>query len=936
MKDTDGCGGGISTITLNERGNKYMRLFKHTSKHNTAGRKPAGNEENGKQYRTINVVGREIALSPKNIVKAVLLCFLVLFLALVIYSVFAIATAPKIDTAKIYETLSENSTIYDASGKKVDSVYSGENRTNARYNDMPDNLINAYIALEDKTFKTHHGFNFIRILGAIKESVFGGGKVGGTSTITQQLARNVYLKTRMSERSLNRKVVEAWYTLKLENNLSKKQIIEAYLNTIYLGFNSWGVESASEAYFQKRPKDLSLEQCAALAALPQSPTNLALVNLLDKDAKPKPSSILKRTSSGIYVINDISKERRETCLKLMLEQKYITRAQYEKAVKVPLRSMLKPNYHMNDSTIAYFTDYTVAKVIKDLQKKEKLSYDEAWDKVYKGGLKIYSTMDKKAQKTIQKEFKNNGNFPSITNINYDSNNNILNKYGKVALYSLGNYIKNGRFTFKSNEIKDNSDGSVTIKANKRLKIYNTSVNGKTDYSLEFPAMYKWKDGKLNSISGGYINIPQQYKQRDDNGNVIVSSRFMQSKEGKQTFQKVGGKYSIPKSSYSINQGVVQPQAAMTIVENSTGEIKAMVGGRKTKGKLLYNRAVEPRQPGSSIKPLGVYAPALQQGAEEAAAGKTHNFVNYNIDRQGAQGWGNHITAGSVVMDERTTNNGRVWPYNAGSGYSGRNTLRSAIRNSINTCAYKIWMQVGQQYSTKMVKKFGISTVVTKGRVNDNNAAALALGGMSKGVTTLEMANAYTTFPNNGVRAEEPICYTKVVDADGKTLLTKSSRSTRVLNSDVAWIMADLMKGVVSGGTGTAANVYGTRAGGKTGTTSNQYDIWFDGFTPKYSAALWIGNDINISLTSMSGYAAALWGKIMNQIPSAKTGSYKAQPHSVQYIGGEYYAKGTYSYSNYVSPEEILRRKQEEEKKRQEKDKPKMGANSSGNKAKKPN
>ena len=250
-----------------------MRLFKHTSKHNTAGRKPAGNEENGKQYRTINVVGREIALSPKNIVKAVLLCFLVLFLALVIYSVFAIATAPKIDTAKIYETLSENSTIYDASGKKVDSVYSGENRTNARYNDMPDNLINAYIALEDKTFKTHHGFNFIRILGAIKESVFGGGKVGGTSTITQQLARNVYLKTRMSERSLNRKVVEAWYTLKLENNLSKKQIIEAYLNTIYLGFNSWGVESASEAYFQKRPKDLSLEQCAALAALPQSPTN---------------------------------------------------------------------------------------------------------------------------------------------------------------------------------------------------------------------------------------------------------------------------------------------------------------------------------------------------------------------------------------------------------------------------------------------------------------------------------------------------------------------------------------------------------------------------------------------------------------------------------------------------------------------------------------
>lgn len=908
-----------------------MQLFKHTSNN-----KHTADKSSAKQHRTVRVAGREIALSPKNIVKIVLLFFLVLILALVAYSIFAIATAPEIDTAKIYETLSENSTIYDSSDKKVDSVYSGENRTNARYNDMPDNLVNAYIALEDKTFKTHHGFNLVRILGAIKETIFSGGQVSGTSTITQQLARNVYLKSRMSERSLNRKVVEAWYTLKLENNLSKKQIMEAYLNTIYLGFNSWGVESASEAYFKKRPKDLSLAQCAALAAIPQSPSNYALVKLLDKDAKPKPSSILKRTSSGIYVINDVSKERRDICLKLMLEQKYITRSQYEEARKIPLRSLLKPNYHMNDSTIAYFTDYTVAKVIKDLEKKENISHDEAWDKVYKGGLKIYSTMDKTAQRTIQKEFKNNANFPSITNINYDGNNNILNKYGKVAMYSLGNYIKNGRFTFKNDEIKDNSDGSVTIKANKRLKIYNTSVNGKTDYSLEFPAMYRWKDGKLNSISGGYINIPRQYKQLDDNGNVVVSARFMQSNEGKSTLRKAGGRYFIPRNSYSINQGVIQPQAAMTIVENSTGEIKAMVGGRKTKGKLLYNRAVEPRQPGSSIKPLGVYAPALQQGAEEAAAGKNHNFVNYNIDRQGIQGWGNHITAGSVVVDERTTNNGKVWPYNAGNGYSGRNTVRSAIRNSINTCAYKIWMQVGQRYSTEMIKKFGISTLVTGGKVNDNNAAALALGGMSKGVTTLEMANAYTTFPNNGTRAEEPICYTKVVDANGKTLLTKSAKSTRVLNADVAWIMSDLMKGVVSGGTGTAANVFGTRAGGKTGTTSNQYDIWFDGFTPKYSAALWIGNDINISLTSMSGYAAALWGKIMNRIPSAKTGSYKAQPHSVQYIAGEYYAKGTYSYSNYVTPEEILKRKQEEDKKRQEKSKPKMGANAAVGKSKKPN
>lgn len=873
-------------------------------------------KEKDVHYRTLTIAGREIALSPKNIFKTVLLLLAVMILVLMIYVVAVIATAPKIDTDKIYETLSESSIIYDDHGKKVDLVYSGENRTNIKYDNAPKNLVNAYIALEDKTFEKHHGFNFIRILGAIKETIFSGGQVGGTSTITQQLARNVYLKSRMTERSLSRKIVEAWYTLKLENNLSKKQIMEAYLNTIYLGFNSWGVESASEAYFQKKTKDLTLEQCAALAALPQSPTNYALVVLLEKDAKPKPSQILKRDSSGIYVINDISKDRRITCLKLMLEQKYITKSQYDKAVKASLKSMLKPNFHMNDSNIAYFTDYTVAQVIKDLQKKEDLSYDDAWDKVYKGGLKIYSTMDKTAQNTIQKEFRQNYNFPSITNISYDGNGNILNKKGQVAMYSMDNYIKNGRFTFKKDEIEKNSDGSFLIKANKRLKIYTTSANGKTDYSLEFPNMYKWRDGRLYSVSGGYINIPQQYKQLDDNGNLMVSAKFMETKEGKKTILHDNSGYYITENNYSVNQGVIQPQSAMTIIENSTGQIKAMVGGRKTKGKLLYNRAIQPRQPGSSIKPLGVYAPAIQQGAEEAAAKKTHNFVDYQIDRQGSRGWGNYITAGSVVADERTTNNGVAWPVNASGTYSGRNTLRSAIKNSINTCAYKIWLQVGQQYSTKMVKKFGITTLVTKGSVNDNNAAALALGGMTKGATTLEMANAYTTFPNNGTRAEKPICYTKVVNADGETILTKKARSTRVLNEDVAWIMSDLMKGVVSGGTGTAATVYGVRAGGKTGTTTDQFDIWFDGFTPNYSAALWIGNDINISLTSMSGYAAALWGKIMNQIPAAKTGEYKAMPSDVQYVNGEYYAKGTYSYSNYVTPEEILKKKKEEALKKQ--------------------
>ena len=624
------------------------------------------------------------------------------------------------------------------------------------------------------------------------------------------------------------------------------------MNTIYLGFNSNGVEAASEAYFSKSVDKLSLAQCVALASLPQSPSQYALVQILDNDSvSTKNDNILKRSSVGTYVINDAGKSRRETCLKLMLDQGYITQSQYDKAIKVSLKKMLNPNFNAGNGNSSYFTDYLVEQVISDLEKKEDLSYDDAWDKVYKGGLKIYSTMDSKAQKVIEKEFKNDSNFPSPTNISYDSAGNILNSEGQIAMYDYNDFFSNGTFTFRSSEATLKSDGSLVIKANKRLNIYKTTVNGKTDYSIEFPTMYVFKNSKLYSISGGYINVPQKYKSKNSNGDIVVSKTFMNSTAGKSFFNISGSTISVPKTSYTLNQRVIQPQAAMTIVENSTGEIKAMVGGRKTTGSMLYNRATSPRQPGSSIKPLAVYSAALQQSAEEAKAGKKHTFTNYKIDNQGTSGWGSYITAGSIVYDEKTTVNGKVWPYNSSGGYSGRQTLRTALKNSINTCAVKIWLQVGTTYSVKMVKKYGISTLVTTGSTNDKNAAALALGGMTKGVTTLDMANAYTTFPNNGTKATKSLCYTKVKDSDGKTLLSNSkAERTRVLDKGVAWIMTDLLKGVVSGGTGTAAAISGTTVAGKTGTTSSEYDIWFDGFTPSYTASLWIGNDVNIQLSSM--------------------------------------------------------------------------------------
>ena len=806
-----------------------------------------------------------------------------------------IAKTPSIDTDNIADILTESTIIYDDKGNEVDTVFAENNRTNVKYEDLPENMVNALVALEDKTFWKHNGFNFIRIGGAIFQAVTTGGDIGGTSTLTQQLARNLFLQETQFDRSYVRKIQEAYYSVILERELEKEEIIEAYCNTVYFGFSAYGVQAASQAYFSKDVSELTLEECAALAAMPQKPTGYQLVMLVANNevTDADKEMILKKTSNGTYLANDLSKDRRETCLALMLEQGYITQEEHDKAVAVPLTDMLNPTYSNSTATATYFQDYVISEVIEDLMEKTDLTYDEAWAKVYQGGVKIYSTMDKQAQEVIQKEFDDDSNFPGVTTVT-DDDGNLLNQHGEIALYDYDDYFdSNGTFTFKKDEIKKNEDGSFIIKTGKRLYVYETQVGDTIDYSIEFKPLYKETDGELYSISGGFVNIPQNYKSMNKDEDIVIDAKMMDDPLYTDFFIfNDDGTISVPSSSYTLQQSVVQPQAAMTIVENETGYIKAMVGGRSTYGRQLHNRAISPQQPGSSIKPLGVYSAALQQSAEEVAAGTKHTFVDFNIDQQGKDLWGNYITAGSIVVDEKTTIEGRVWPYNAGTGFSGVQTVRTAIQQSINTCAVKILLQVGAEYSADLVKKYGITTLDTEGDVNDINPAALALGGMSEGVTTLDMASAYTVYPNNGTR-HETTAYTKVVDRNGEVLLNNANtESVRVLDAGVAFIMRDLLHGVVSGGTGYPAAISGVKVGGKTGTTDNEFDIWFDGFTPSYSASLWIGNDQNFELDSMSGPAAALWGTIMSQIDGAKEGSYPGAPSNVVYSGGEYYISGT--------------------------------------------
>ena len=806
---------------------------------------------------------------------------------------YIISSAPKYDYKDIYSAIDTSSIVYNDEGKQIDNVFYTENRKVVKYKNMPEDLINAFVAIEDKTFWKHHGFNWTRMIGAVLSSITGHGRISGTSTITQQLARNVYLADTKSVRSIKRKLLEMYYASRLEHSLSKEEIIEAYLNTIYLGHGCYGVNAAARTYFSKKVKKLSLVECAALAALPQSPDTYALLKL-GSEAQDAVDSKVVSTNPETVVTNDLARERRQLALDLMLSQGLIEKDEYDEAYGLTLNDFIKPNLKSNNSIYSYFHEYLVDTIIADLMEQYGMEYEDAERTVYTKGLQIYSTVDSNAMEVIADEFQDGSNFPYVS-APHDADDNILNNDGEIALYKYSNYFDNAgnfRLSGADGDVKVKKDGSFTIKKNHKLHIYETEVNGETDYSLEFKNYYFYDDNDiLYSIAGGYLNIPAAYKTVDSKGNVTVDKAFFFFLYYEGVIEIDGDDVILTARSYTLSPRQRQPQAAMAIVGVGTGEVKAMVGGRQFGGQKVLNRALNPRQPGSSIKPLAVYGAALQKSYELAKKDKKWEFTDFHIDSQGTKGWGDYITTHSSIEDERTKIEGKYWPNNFNNSFSGKNNFKTAIQKSINTCAVKIVLQVGSDYSIKQLKRFGLTTVQDnlKNPVNDANPAALGLGAMTQGVEPLEMALAYASFPGGG-KVNTPICYTKVLDRNGDVLLEGKSTQSRALNKGVAWIMQEVLKSVVD--YNGYMYVEGVEPGGKTGTTNDQYDIWFDGFTPAYAASIWIGTDENVEMSSMSTPAAALWGKIINQLPEAKKGEYSSMPSNVIETAGDYFTKGT--------------------------------------------
>ena len=304
------------------------------------------------------------------------------------------------------------------------------------------------------------------------------------------------------------------------------------------------------------------------------------------------------------------------------------------------------------------------------------------------------------------------------------------------------------------------------------------------------------------------------------------------------------------NNYTDENGLTQPQAAIVSIDPKTGHILAMVGGR---GQDSFNRAsMAVRQPGSAFKPF-VYLTALQ-----------------------------HDMTPDTTMDDQPVTYGSWSPKNAGGSYSGTMTLSDALAHSVNTIAVQLADKVGTKNIIANAKKMGITTLDAK----DDNLA-MALGGLTKGVTPLEMASAYGTFANKGVHVK-PTAIVKILDRNGNVLedastLEKEETKTRVMSEREAYEMTTMLEGVIDHGTGTAAAI-GRPAAGKTGTTDDNKDAWFVGYTPDIVTAVWIGDDTGShSLGEIYGgtIPAEIWKDYMSSATSDESGGDFSAPSGME-------------------------------------------------------
>jgi len=615
--------------------------------------------------------------------------------------------------------------LYDSQGRVIGS-FALQRRVLVSYDDFPRVLRDAILSTEDKSFESHWGINFWRVFGAGYRDFSSGSRSQGASTLTMQLSRNLFLSP---ERQFSRKVQETLLALQIERHFTKQQIFTMYANQIFLGHGVYGFEAGAQYYFNKRARDLKLEEAALLAGLPKAPVFYSPLNY--------PERALKRRN---LVINN------------MLEDGKITADEASRAKAAPLRL----NLEKGNSPAPYF----VEDVRRYLEKKF------GSDQVHEGGLRVYTSLDLDLQKT--------------------ATGAVLD--GLAAYERRHGWRNNLRNVLASGErLSSYHDPDWDQRVEPGTFVHALVV----DVGLQFARI---KLGKYTaSLGPAEVGWTKHKKAKDvlKPGDIVYVKVLSLNNDGS------------AQASLEQDSGA---QGALLAIENATGDIKAMVGGRDF-DQSKFNRATQAqRQVGSSFKPY-VYTAAIDEGASPD-------------DR---------------VLDAPTTFSSAGTPYtphNYDHRYEGNITLRRALADSRNIPAVKLAQKAGMNTVVEYARRFGIQSPIPP-------FLPVALGAAD--LTLYEQTSAFTVFPNDGLRIE-PRYIRRVTDYEGHVLEEDFSDARDVVSARTARTMVSLLQGVVQHGTGVAARKLKHPLAGKTGTTNDFTDAWFIGFSPSITCGVWVGFD----------------------------------------------------------------------------------------------
>ncbi len=639
---------------------------------------------------------------------------------------------------------------------------------------MPKALIHAYLSAEDKTFFQHSGLDYQGIFAAVvrylQVKATGKGQIVGASTITQQVAKNFLLS---NEQTISRKIKEALVVQRIEASFSKEQILELYLNEIFLGFNSYGVAAASLNYFGKPLDQLSLEEMAYLAALPKGPNNY------------HPFRHEKR-----------AKERRNWVIEQMNENGYITETERDEAKAKPF--VVSPRNFGGQLFAAEGFGEEVRRVLVNMYGKEKLA---------KGGYSVRTTLDPKLQIFARQALAKGL-------IGFDRKRGFRGAVKQVVLDGsdwaeklVGMQLPGDMSPWRYAVVLGADEQQLTVGLQPILQ-----VNGKPDQARETGIIplqnLKWARYYVDGTELG----PEIVAASDvaKTGDVIVVAP------------------AVTASQYHLVQ-IPEVEGALVAMDPHTGRVLSMVGGFSYGGSQ-FNRATQAkRQPGSAFKPI-VYAAALDNG----------------------------YTPSSVVLDapiEFKMQDGKIWkPKNYQEKFYGPSTLRRGIEQSRNAMTVRLADDLGMTRIADLAERLGIYEKMPK-------HLALSLGAGE--TTLLKMTTAYGIIANGGKKIDATFI-DRIQDRFGKTVYRHDKRSCEqcligefnaaqpepelaeiaeeVINPYTAYQMTSMLEGVVERGTGKKLRELGKPVAGKTGTSNEERDAWFIGYTPDLTVGVYVGFD----------------------------------------------------------------------------------------------